>query len=267
MRKRPRRRRWLRLAGRASALGAAFLLFSAFWGIVEFEWSKDRYPSVRYPAPLYRPEVTWVEDPPPGWVSLSEVPRATWLAVLANEDAGFFRHDGLELKLAWARIVKHLRLGRRPGGVSTLNQQLAKNLYFGARAAWLRKLPEAVVAQWMDDRLEKKQLLELYLNIAEWGPDVVGIGAAARFYFHKPASRLTERESALLANLLPNPRVIGAAAHKGRISPRLAREINRTLRRLRSTDRVVREQIRERERERERTRTDVAGDTRAKINR
>jgi len=172
------------------------------------------------------------------------MPRAAWLSIIAAEDGGFFKHNGVEWEQSFAKIRSDIHKGKFPGGVSTLNQQISKNLYFGARPAITRKLQEIAVAERMDAMLGKEQILEIYLNIAEWGPGVVGIKAAARYYFKKSVSQLSEYECAVLANLLPNPRVRGAWVKQGRMPPRFARRVGRTVRRLASTDRLVRSQKR-----------------------
>jgi monofunctional biosynthetic peptidoglycan transglycosylase len=224
-------------------LGSAYLLASTACALVEFYWHKNDYPRLSYAAPDFRPEVKWVTERPGEWTSLSSLPRAAWLSLIAAEDGGFLRHNGVEWRQSYAKIRADLAKGQRPHGISTLNQQLAKNLYFGARPAAFRKLQEVVVAHHMDSSLGKKRVLELYLNTAEWGPNVVGIGAAARYYFNKPASRLSDYECAVLANLLPNPRVRGAWVKEGRVPGKLSRRINRTLRRLPWMEQITRAQL------------------------
>lgn len=225
-------------------LTVVFLCASTFSALVQLSWNKDRYPQLSYPAPYFYPEVNWLAERPKEWVPLSAMPRSAWLSIIAAEDGGFFKHNGVEWEQSLAKVRSDLSKREFPGGVSTLNQQIAKNLYFGARPAFARKLQEIIVARRMDRELGKQRILETYMNIAEWGPGVVGIGAAARYYFRKPVSRLTEYESALLANLLPNPRVRGTWVRSGRLPHKFSRRVSRTMRRLAATARIVRIQQR-----------------------
>ncbi len=241
--KRGRISKWVLGWGLLGLVCAGFLGASTLWALVRFTQTKDLYPKLRYPAPDYRPEVSWEEGRPKDWVRLSSMPRAAWLAVIAAEDGRFFKHTGVEWEQSLGKIRSDIQKRAFPHGISTLNQQIVKNLYFGARPPLFRKLQEIVVARHMDSELEKKRILEIYLNIAEWGSGVVGIGAAARYYFRKPVSRLSDYECALLANLLPSPRVRGAWVKSGRIPRQLSRRVQRTLRRLASTDRSIKAQL------------------------
>jgi membrane peptidoglycan carboxypeptidase len=235
-----RLRKWVLHSAFAGVLLMLLLGASTLWSLFSFWLTQDLYPNVTYAAPDYRPEVSWTKTPPPGWVPFAALPRAAWVSVLAAEDGGFFAHDGVEWQQSFDKIRSDIEKGEFPHGISTLNQQIAKNLYFGARAPILRKFQEIAVARRMDSVLGKKRVLEIYLNIAEWGPGVVGIGAAARYYFKRPASRLKASEFALLANLLPNPRVRGTWVRNGRTPPQLSRIVSRTLRRMPSTERKAR---------------------------
>jgi len=236
-------RKWIFRLGFLSVLCAIYLGTSTLWALLSFWRTKELYPRLSYPAPDFSPEVTWAEERPPDWVRLSSMPRSAWMAVIAAEDGGFFKHNGVEWEQSVAKIRKDLMQGEFPHGISTLHQQIAKNIYFGARPAFTRKLQEMVIARRMNSQIQKKRVLEIYMNIAEWGPGVVGIGAAARYYFKKPVSQLTRYECALLANLLPNPRTRGEWVKKGRVPSKLLRQVNRTLRRLPYTQRVIRSQM------------------------
>jgi len=157
------------------------------------------------------------------WVPLSHI--SPWLqkAVVNSEDARFYQHDGidvLETGIALEHAVEKGRLGR---GASTLTQQLAKNLWLGEKRSLLRKLREYVLARRLE-HLGKHRILELYLNVAEWGQGIYGADAAARVWFHKPAAQLLPEEAAVLAAMLPAPR----KRNPQRPSPRLrerAREV------------------------------------------
>ena len=125
--------------------------------------------------------------------------------MLVAEDPHFYYHDGIDgdaIQRAMALNLKEKRIVR---GASTLPQQLAKNLYLSSSKSILRKSKEMVIALFMDRVLSKQRILEIYLNVAEWGRGLYGAEAASRFYFQKPASMLSMQEAAYLASLLPNP--------------------------------------------------------------
>jgi len=139
------------------------------------------------------------------WVPLSRI--SPWLqkSVVNSEDARFFDHDGIDMvetEAALEKAAEHHKLGR---GASTISQQLAKNLWLGEQRSLWRKVREAVLARKLET-LGKDRILELYLNVAEWGDGVYGAEAASRYWFHKPASSLLPEEAALLTAMLPAPR-------------------------------------------------------------
>jgi monofunctional biosynthetic peptidoglycan transglycosylase len=142
------------------------------------------------------------------WVPISSVSRHLIHAVIASEDQKFFGHEGVD----WDAIKKSVEADRAQGrfvrGGSTITQQLAKNLFFTTEKSITRKLRELVVARWLEDELSKKRILELYLNVIEWGDGIYGAQAAAQRYYGKPASALDPEEAAGLAGMIPNPRRI-----------------------------------------------------------
>ena len=139
------------------------------------------------------------------WVSLGRI--SPWLqrAVVNSEDARFFEHHGIDVVETGVAIEQAVERGRFGRGASTLTQQLAKNLWLGERRSLLRKAREYFLAQRLEE-LGKERILELYLNVAEWGDGIYGADAAARVWFRKPASELLPEEAALLAAMLPAPR-------------------------------------------------------------
>jgi monofunctional biosynthetic peptidoglycan transglycosylase len=142
------------------------------------------------------------------WVPISSVSRHLIHAVIAAEDQKFFGHEGVD----WDAIKKSVEEDRARGGLarggSTITQQLAKNLFLTTDKSITRKLRELVLARWLEDDLSKKRILELYLNVIEWGDGIYGAEAAARRYDGKPASALDPGEAAGLAAMIPNPRRI-----------------------------------------------------------
>ena len=169
------------------------------------------------PVALLRPFVqrTQAEDGParsvlvgpanPGFVPIAELPRHVVRAVTASEDAGFFGHSGFDFEELRNAAVEGAEAGRVVRGGSTITQQLAKNLYLSREKTLARKLREALITIALEATVPKQRLMEIYLNVAEWGPGVWGIGPAARHWFGKDARQLTPREAAFLATVIPNP--------------------------------------------------------------
>jgi hypothetical protein len=146
-----------------------------------------------------------VRDGAPDFVSLDQVPALFVTAVVVSEDAGFYGHPGIdvaEIPVAWATNVDR---GRAARGASTITQQLARNLFLSKDKSWSRKLTEAALALVLDAAVPKRRLLEIYINVIEWGPGFYGLRPAARHYFGKPPSALTPKETAFLVCLIPSP--------------------------------------------------------------
>ena len=139
------------------------------------------------------------------WIPIGRVPRHTIDAIIAAEDGTFFTHNGIDWFEVQESISKNFEEGRAARGASTITQQLAKNLYLSTSKTFLRKFEEVVITLLMEWRLSKQRILELYINVIEWGPGVFGIETAARTYFGKSASELTLDESLRLAAVIPSP--------------------------------------------------------------
>jgi monofunctional glycosyltransferase len=139
------------------------------------------------------------------WTPLSQISASLIQAVLISEDDKFFQHEGFDWDGIKVAMEKNLDRKKWSAGGSTITQQLAKNLYLNPSKNPLRKIREAVLAMQMEKALTKKRILEIYLNVIEWGPGIYGIGAAARFYFNKTPAELTAGEAIRLASVLPNP--------------------------------------------------------------
>jgi monofunctional glycosyltransferase len=139
------------------------------------------------------------------WVPLTRISPWLQLAVVHSEDARFFEHDGIDVEQTKIALTTAVEDGHFHRGASTITQQLAKNLWLGEERTLWRKLREVILAHRLEN-LGKLRVLELYLNIAEWGDGIYGADAAARVWFEKPASELLPEESAILAAMLPAPR-------------------------------------------------------------
>jgi monofunctional biosynthetic peptidoglycan transglycosylase len=162
------------------------------------------------------------------WVGYGHVSPELKRAVLVAEDDAFFQHEGVDLaqlqeslEIDWAR-------GKFTRGASTITQQLAKNLYLSPSKNPLRKLKELIIARRLEAELKKARILEIYLNVIEWGDGIYGAEAASQVYFRSPAADLDPNEAALLAGAIINPRLL-SPAHPNR---RLLRRQELILRRM-----------------------------------
>ncbi len=163
------------------------------------------------------------------WVSMDRISPNIIKAVLIGEDDGFYHHEGFDVKGMENAIERSIQKGTLAGG-STISQQLAKNIYLSPSKNPVRKLKEAILTWRIERTLSKRQILENYLNVAEWGDGIFGIEAAARHYYHKSAKNLTGEEAAHLAAVLPNPIAYNALGHQAYVVNR-SRIIYKTMRR------------------------------------
>lgn len=156
------------------------------------------------------------------WVSMDEISPWMGLAVIAAEDQKFPEHWGFDVSAIEKALAHNERNESRIRGASTLSQQTAKNLFLWDGRSWVRKGLEAGLTLGIETIWSKKRILTVYLNIAEFGDGVFGVEAASQRYFHKPASKLTMSEAALLAAVLPNPIRFKASAPTGYVHSRQA---------------------------------------------
>jgi monofunctional biosynthetic peptidoglycan transglycosylase len=140
------------------------------------------------------------------WVPLSGVSPYVMKAVIIAEDDKFWSHEGFDFEAMQKAIEKDIAKKKFKAGGSTISQQLAKNLYLSPAKNPVRKLKEAILTWRLERQLSKRRIMELYLNVTEWGDGVFGIEAAARKHYGKSAAALTAREAATLAAVIPNPR-------------------------------------------------------------
>ena len=139
------------------------------------------------------------------WVSYQRISPHLKRAVLVAEDSAFWDHEGIDIEQIKMSIETALEKGDTPRGASTITQQLAKNLYLSPSQNPLRKVKELIITRRLEAALPKARILELYLNVVEWGDGVWGAEAAARRYFGVSAASLTRAQAALLAGALINP--------------------------------------------------------------
>lgn len=154
------------------------------------------------------------------WVPLNQTSPHLIAAVVASEDDAFFQHDGFdfdEIKNAIKTDIEKKRFAR---GASTITMQLAKNLYLTKEKTFTRKLKETYIAYRFERVLTKKRILELYLNVAEWGPGIYGIGQASEYYFGKSPAEIDLNEASLLAVILPSPRYYNPFTRMAKVEKR-----------------------------------------------
>ncbi len=186
-----------------------------------------------------------VKAKPKNWVGIKKISKIAQQAIVISEDWAFYEHEGVD----WAQVQKSIedsiKDGKKPRGASTITQQLAKNLFLSPEYSFVRKAREAVIAHTMDRKLSKDKILEVYLNIVEFGPGIYGIDAAARHYFGKTAAELSAKEAAFLAMLLPSPTRYAQSFKDKELSPFAKETINSILEKLRMAKFLTPEEVEE----------------------
>lgn len=158
------------------------------------------------------------------WVELGMIAPSMVNAVISREDGRFYRHNGFDVGEIRGAIIRDIAARRFVYGASTLSMQLAKNIFLAREKTLVRKVQEVVLTWYLEQSLGKDGILELYLNVVEFGPGIYGIGPAARFYFNREPAELTPLQSIYLATLLPNPGARFGNFRRGRVpSDTLAR--------------------------------------------
>src|SRR4051812_28842010 len=199
---------WKAFSYTLGALVIAFLLAQLwFYGHI-FHWM--HYPPGRTAFMEHRLEALLEKNPKARlqyqWVPYERISASLKRAVVAAEDAKFLDHEGFDWEAIQEAMAKNQRKGRVVAGASTISQQLAKNLFLSGERSWLRKAQEAIITGMLEHLMTKRRILELYLNVAEWGDGVFGAEAAARHHFGVSAASLGPEQAAWLAAVLPAPR-------------------------------------------------------------
>jgi monofunctional biosynthetic peptidoglycan transglycosylase len=209
--------RWLKTISKALwgayqiALGALLIAIIAIFAQVWFYFHLGDIRALRTKPPettafiesekLEHPDlrIRWT------WVPLSSIPRPLRRMALVAEDAKFYSHDGFDWEQMEYAMVANRQRGRPFRGASTITQQTAKNLYLSGERAYTRKLREAALTLLLEHYLPKDRILEVYLNVAQFGPGVFGVAEGARYHFGKSVRNLTQEEMLSLVALLPSP--------------------------------------------------------------
>jgi monofunctional biosynthetic peptidoglycan transglycosylase len=221
-------RGWRVLAGRLlggtlAVLALAVLCVQA-WYFSQVLWYRHFNPSMSSMMALRLQELRR-RDPAAklqhAWVDYARIPASLKRAVVAAEDAKFMNHEGFDWEAISRAMERNQKKGRIVAGASTISQQLAKNLFLSGERSWARKAQEAAITWMLEAALPKRRILELYLNVAEWGEGVFGAEAAARHHFGRSGATLNAAEAAYLAVVLPSPR----RYERGRATPYVAERV------------------------------------------
>jgi monofunctional biosynthetic peptidoglycan transglycosylase len=205
--------RRLRLAWKFLRYGvpalALFVLLVQAWFYAHVLWWNTHNPTS---TAIMREQLERAREKDPAarlqrrWVPYARISINLKRAVVASEDAKFLDHAGFDWEAIEKAIEKNERRGRIVAGGSTISQQLAKNLLLSGERTWLRKGEEAAITWMLESTMTKRRILELYLNVAEWGDGIFGAEAAARHHFGVSAAQLGPEQAAWLAAILPSPR-------------------------------------------------------------
>jgi len=188
-------RRWVRLGALAAA---ALIALPVVLTILYMP------PFVRPISTLMVKDIVTLQGYDRQWVALDDIAPVLAHSVIMSEDGQFCSHRGVDLG-ELRGVISDALDGESTRGASTIPMQTVKNLYLWNGRSFIRKAAELPLAIYFDALMSKRRIMEIYLNIAEWGPNIYGIEAASQHYFGKPASQLSRRQAALLAVTLPNP--------------------------------------------------------------
>jgi hypothetical protein len=184
----------------------------------------------------------WVGPENPDFVPFAEISPAIFAALTTTEDGSFFRHHGFIPSTFRAALVRNLKKGAFSLGGSTITMQMVKNTLLAREKTLARKLQELFLTWYVETLLDKERIMEIYLNVIEFGPFLYGIGPAARRYFGKPAAMLTPLEAAFFASILPNPKKRYVQYCKGALTPDWDRYVRRILAKMHSRGRITDEE-------------------------
>lgn len=172
------------------------------------------------------------------WVPIAAISPFLIQSVIGHEDGGFFRHNGFAVYAIRDALARNLREGRYVVGASTITMQLTKNLFLHREKTLARKVQEVLLTWWVETALTKEEILELYLNVIEYGPRVYGVVQASNYYFDRAPVELTAAEAAFFATILPSPKRYHEAFEQGTLSTSLRNRISNFLKHLHDRDRI-----------------------------
>ena len=203
------RRTLLRWLGKGIAAAVGLVLLYQLWIFAHVLWWIDHNPTS---TAFMQAGLAREQDKNPDaelrhkWVPYDRISINLKRAIVAAEDAKFLEHEGFDVEGIQAAVEKNLKKGRLVAGGSTISQQLAKNLFLSGERSFIRKGQEAVITLMIESTWSKRRILEVYLNVIEWGNGIYGAEAAARRYYKTAAANLNRDQAASLAAMVPNPR-------------------------------------------------------------
>lgn len=198
-----------RIVGRALLALAAFVVLYQLWIFIHICWWVDHNPDS---SAFMEDRLEVLQEKNPDaelrhkWVPYKRISIHLKRAIIAAEDAKFVDHEGFDWEGIQKAYEKNLKKGKIVAGGSTISQQLAKNLFLSTRRTPWRKLEEAAITLMLEQMMSKRRILEIYLNVIEWGNGVFGAEAASRHYYRTSAAGLGPEQAARLAAMVPNPR-------------------------------------------------------------
>jgi hypothetical protein len=172
------------------------------------------------------------------WVAFADISPFMPPAVISHEDGGFYDHGGFAPWAIRDALVRNLQEGRYVVGASTISMQLAKNLYLQREKTIARKVQEVILTWWLESALNKDEILELYLNVIEYGPSVYGLRYAAAYYFGREPAELSPAESSFLACMLPSPKRYHVSYERGALTRSMKSRIRRLLEHMAKRERI-----------------------------
>lgn len=210
---------------------------------------KDQYPVVLYQGPRQPPKVIFQKSRPRAWTGLRGISKLAIGAVIVSEDSLFFQHKGFDLDQIRDALEDSIEAGRFVRGASTITQQMVRNVFLEKDRTLWRKLKEILLSIQIEQSLGKRKILEIYLNIAEWGDGIYGIGEASHHYFGKSPASLSAKEGAFLAMLLPSPKRYSLSFRVKRLTDYARSTVNAILEKMTLVHYLSREEL-EQERKR-----------------
>jgi monofunctional glycosyltransferase len=188
------------------------LVLVQFWFLIHIWYWVDHDPDT---TAFMHSRLERIQEKTPGavlqhrWVPYNRISTSLKRAIIAAEDAKFLDHEGFDWEGIQKAYEKNLKKGKIVSGGSTISQQLAKNLFLSGERTWWRKAQEAAITVMIETIMTKRRILEIYLNVIEWGNGVFGAEAAARYHFETTAAALSADQSVHLAAMVPSPRRYG----------------------------------------------------------
>lgn len=217
---------------RGVLIAAALVLLIQLWFFAHVWWYVDHNPSstafMERRLAALQEKMGEDAELKHKWVPYEKISIHLKRALIAAEDAKFFEHEGFDIEGIEKAYEKNLKKGKFVAGGSTISQQLAKNLFLSGERSYLRKGQEAIITLMLEKMMTKRRILEIYMNVIEWGEGVYGAEAAARHYFRTSAVKLGPAQASRLAAMVPRPRYFETRPN----SPYLARQAARIEARL-----------------------------------